>query len=341
MNLAIGDCRRLVGSFRHSEVLTRKLKQIDLKYDSKTKLVQEVPTRWNSTFCMIDSLLVSKDALSTLSYSDTTVKRLILIHDDFNLLDKLSNLLFPLYELTVSYSGQHYSTSSILYPRIYRLINYDLQETSLTTLEIRTFRDGLLDSLPTRFNMVLTSDVFLAATYLNYKCKTFEFIKDTSTRGLKLSQANRYLTDAWNKLAPVLSNEPQASSDAQEIRGRSSASLDSPDSDSSPSTSSSSSDPSSFVNLSETPIISTYDAHVPKRRRLGSTLDKIADVSSEQPPATPATSLEADFDAYEKLTYLPDRKDSKAIHVCNFYLHFSNNIPIMSKLARVILGMSA
>jgi phosphopantetheine adenylyltransferase len=49
--IKISDCKHLVGSFRHSDGLVRKLKQkqIDLRLPTGTKLVQCVSTRWNST----------------------------------------------------------------------------------------------------------------------------------------------------------------------------------------------------------------------------------------------------------------------------------------------------
>ena len=180
-NQVISRGRKLVGAFRHSEVLTRQLKskQIELKYESRTKLVQEVPTRWNSTFCMIDSILVNRDALVSLSISEKAVAKLILQHDDFNFLDELSNVLLPLYDLTCSLSGHYYSTSSLLYPSLYRLLNYDMNEMVLVFPEVDMLKNQLLRSIQTRFKLILENDLFLAATYLNFKCKRFESVSYT------------------------------------------------------------------------------------------------------------------------------------------------------------------
>ena len=64
----IGKCRHLVGHFKHSSANTTELKT---SHDSISKeegatfhkLLQHVPTRWNSTYLMLMRLLEVKDAI--------------------------------------------------------------------------------------------------------------------------------------------------------------------------------------------------------------------------------------------------------------------------------------
>ena len=65
MNDVVSKTKKLVGAFKHSENLTRNLreKQDMLYYTSQVKLVQDVATRWNSTFLMLESVLINKEAL--------------------------------------------------------------------------------------------------------------------------------------------------------------------------------------------------------------------------------------------------------------------------------------
>jgi len=62
INTIVSKCKHLVGSFRFSEQLTRKFKekQKELKIEDPIKLIQDVPTRWNSTLDMFLSIVVNE-----------------------------------------------------------------------------------------------------------------------------------------------------------------------------------------------------------------------------------------------------------------------------------------
>ncbi|CAF0904482.1 unnamed protein product [Brachionus calyciflorus] len=81
------------------------MKQKELKYIHQKKLVQEVSTRWGSTFYMINSILINKSALIALSCEPENK----LIADNFPTdnefceLEELIQLLEPLNEITIKY----------------------------------------------------------------------------------------------------------------------------------------------------------------------------------------------------------------------------------------------
>lgn len=64
MNNLIAKCKKLVGCFKHSakttKILRRCQKQMNLP---EHRLVQDEPTRWNSTLHMLQRLLEQKNAL--------------------------------------------------------------------------------------------------------------------------------------------------------------------------------------------------------------------------------------------------------------------------------------
>ncbi len=91
------------------------------------KLVQDMPVRWNSTFDMIDTILINKDALISMSLEriNAIIKLTTPSENEWNILEELCELLEPLKDLTTSLSASKYVTISLLYPAIYNLINYE------------------------------------------------------------------------------------------------------------------------------------------------------------------------------------------------------------------------
>jgi len=62
MQKLLAKCRHLVGHFKHSALATEGLhkKQKTLKFKKPLHVVQEVATRWNSTFYMMHRLVQLK-----------------------------------------------------------------------------------------------------------------------------------------------------------------------------------------------------------------------------------------------------------------------------------------
>ncbi len=62
---ALANCRKIIGHFKTSPLATTRLEDIqrDLKMPTK-RLHQDVATRWNSTFYMVESLLEQKRPIS-------------------------------------------------------------------------------------------------------------------------------------------------------------------------------------------------------------------------------------------------------------------------------------
>lgn len=93
VNNFIKNCRHLVGSFKHSASLTTKLReqQNKLNNDRKIKLVQDVSMRWNSTYDMLDSILVNQTCLNNLN-ADKNIKNYVPSSSDFFFIDELCKL---------------------------------------------------------------------------------------------------------------------------------------------------------------------------------------------------------------------------------------------------------
>ncbi|KAL3980064.1 doublesex- and mab-3-related transcription factor 3 [Sarotherodon galilaeus] len=114
---ALGAARQLVEHFKRSELASTRLKmkqeQMNVK---KNTLIQDVSTRWNSTFHMIERLLEQHWPLTaTLSDPEVTPRGkhyLDLKPEQWVLLEELKQGLAPFETATVYLSGQQYTTVS-------------------------------------------------------------------------------------------------------------------------------------------------------------------------------------------------------------------------------------
>ena len=65
MSAILSRCRKLVGHFKHSYVAQSALESKQTEYElPKHKLIQDVPTRWNSAFEMMERILEQEKAIA-------------------------------------------------------------------------------------------------------------------------------------------------------------------------------------------------------------------------------------------------------------------------------------
>ncbi|XP_015375592.1 PREDICTED: zinc finger BED domain-containing protein 1-like [Diuraphis noxia] len=110
-------CRNIVGYFRRSEVGNRMLveKQKQLGCESVLKLKQDIRTRWNSTFLMLERLIKLKEPLTIVMISIREAPS-NLSPDEWSIIEDIIPLLRPFDKLTTELSAEQYPTlSTILY----------------------------------------------------------------------------------------------------------------------------------------------------------------------------------------------------------------------------------
>lgn len=111
-------CRSIVGFFKRSEEGKRLLddKQKQLGSPTVWKLKQDVCTRWNSTFIMLERLVKLKEPLSIVVI--TLKVPSYLNSDDWNVIEDIIPLLRPFNKLTIELSAENYPTISKVIPLI-------------------------------------------------------------------------------------------------------------------------------------------------------------------------------------------------------------------------------
>lgn len=146
----IATGRRLVTHFNHSGLAQEKLlanqKELNLP---QHQLVQDISTRWNSTFYMAERLLEQKRAISLYVAEHDTFTNLTV--QQWSLMEQCINLLKPFEEITkITSSGL--SCISEVIPHVSALKKYlDKNETAQRTPDLALMRASLKAELESRF----------------------------------------------------------------------------------------------------------------------------------------------------------------------------------------------
>lgn len=165
---ALANGRRIIGHFEHSPLATSRLETVQMELGMPVKrLIQDVPTRWNSTFYMIASLLEQKSAISV--YAADHQLPATLTANDWTLLEKVNTLLAPFEEITKQVS---FATSTALevIPSVVVLKRLLVKETTEDS-GIKTMKATLLAAVDTRFQNVEAEPLYAVATILDPRYK--------------------------------------------------------------------------------------------------------------------------------------------------------------------------
>lgn len=117
LKTVLKKCRTIVGFFKRSEVGNRMLaeKQKQLGSPIILKLKQDIRTRWNSTFFMLERLIKLKEPLTivmiTLKEAPSNLDS-----EEWNIIEDMIPLLRPFNNLTVELSAEQYPTLSKVIP---------------------------------------------------------------------------------------------------------------------------------------------------------------------------------------------------------------------------------
>ena len=170
-------CKTVVSFFHHSVKATEKLKevQVQLKFPVQ-KLINDVDTRWNSTYYMMERILVQQQAITTaLCLLDR--KDLLLDSKDFDVLKEATRLLKPFETATREMSEEKHVSVSKIIP-LSRNLQHLAAGTSPTL--IPNMADTLVGSLRRRFLSVETVHACAAASLLYPRFKKPAFTSTTA-----------------------------------------------------------------------------------------------------------------------------------------------------------------
>lgn len=167
--------RVIVGHFKHSSKQEDRLnaKQLEL---GKTphKLQQEVVTRWNSTFYMIDYLLENEEAVDSVLQGTKKHQDLLLAKHQWKQLRAFHEVLIQLAQITEQMSASEYPTMSMICPMFTTLV------TKLDSVKgvATTFADTIAVGIKQRAANFASPSVELIASCLDPRFKSLTFVKE-------------------------------------------------------------------------------------------------------------------------------------------------------------------
>jgi hypothetical protein len=146
---------------------------------------------------MNESICNNKTALQIMQMNAPTITEFVPSKDDFDTLNELTDLLYPLREFITILGAQHYPTLSLCLPLIHGLLNGTIQNIELKDKDVLAFQQNLLPLLEWRFDYILKAEIFVAATFLDFRFKKMEFITKQLERKAKIKLAKQFLTKLY------------------------------------------------------------------------------------------------------------------------------------------------
>lgn len=152
--------RNIATRFNHSASACSLLESIqkDLGLPCH-KMVQDVPTRWNSSYLMLERLYEQRRAISAIA---PDIGLTILSNNEWNILGSMVSLLKPFEELTKRISSDRCTIADVL-PAVAMLRRY-LEKDDPFHSGVKALKSELLRSLNTRFSATEKDDNFTFAT---------------------------------------------------------------------------------------------------------------------------------------------------------------------------------
>lgn len=175
----VAICRKIVGHFKHSPLAYSRLQAVQIQLGMKPKrLQQDVSTRWNSTFYMMESLLEQKRALATYA-ADYDLPATLSAHQ-WQLIENFLTLLSPFEQLTREVSSSEASAADVI-PSVTALRRL-LSKQADTDTGVKTTKTSLLEAVNKRFDQIEYDPIFCIATLLDPRYKDRYFDEDVKKR---------------------------------------------------------------------------------------------------------------------------------------------------------------
>ena len=167
-------CKKIVGHFKPSLVASAALEETQKRLGlPKKKLVQEVPTRWNSSYTMLSCLVEQQVAVSAVlaESSKTTDRDLILSSAEIAAMECAISVLQPLAQATEMLGGEKIPSISVIQPVLTALRRKHLQTSAVEPQMAVHMKQAIAKNIDNHFSDVQQRNLMLCATCLDPRFK--------------------------------------------------------------------------------------------------------------------------------------------------------------------------
>ena len=221
-------CRKVVGHFKCSYVAQTELETMQAALSLPVHvLVQDVSTRWNSTYLMLNRLAEQQAAVNAVLMKSAahSVRQLVLNPAMVTQIECICSVLEPLAEATTMISGEKYVSLSVVKPILTALFKKHLHPSEADTALVAQLKAVISARLESLYSNQEVNRLLCLTSVLDPRFKTLRF----------LPAAERTTTIGFleNSVAMALDSESEEELDREPLPKRRKGLLDYTDSDSS------------------------------------------------------------------------------------------------------------
>ncbi|XP_060931918.1 zinc finger BED domain-containing protein 4-like [Limanda limanda] len=182
----IATGRKIVGHFKHSPLAYSRLQSVQEQFEMPPKrFQQDVSTRWNSTYYMLESLFSQKRVLAAY-VADYDLPSTFTSYQ-WLLIENTLSLLAPFEQITKKISSSDASAADVipLLAALKRLLSKEAE----TDYGVKTTKSALLEAVNKRFSQADSEPLFCIATVLDPRYKDHYIDVEKKQRVREMVQA--------------------------------------------------------------------------------------------------------------------------------------------------------